>query len=426
VTRDSRSQVEDRTRAWLEESFLRSVAGLREQSEPYDAAGQPRHMTRYHFQELQRKLRIFSWLDRCRFESFIDVGSGFDVYPQRVAERYGVPAFYSDLVPSMNLPFGGASFGRLDRAVTLNLESLPFRDAAFDVVLASEVLEHLVRPVEAIAELMRITRKVLVMTSLEALSVSRWERWLAHLMVDVRVPHVERNFFIESEIEAIFGPGVQHGNLLHDPSLPVSAFAPAEQQDAAYAALRSIPALVEALQRSVRETRHVAGAMGILIVKPVVAGALDAGRPAAEAQLASWLIERTAAFHHAIRRLAEQIVAGTADLPERDRPIGDDLRERLQCPDCRTGALAPRGSGLACTACPSEFRGEYGVPVLYPTRPRDPEVALKGALDRLCGSDRGRRRAVQRLALRLRRNEDPPGPLRRAARMLEPHLSHRR
>ena len=88
----------------------------------------------------------------------------------------------------MNLPFDGERVGRLDHAVTLDLRRLPFRDGAFDVVLASEVLEHLVRPVEAIAEL---AHGVSASTrwswlNLEALAPNRVRQLLSHLAVDVR------------------------------------------------------------------------------------------------------------------------------------------------------------------------------------------------------------------------------------------------
>src|SRR5262245_15844857 len=210
-----RETVEQRTQAWLEASFLQALASLRQRGEGvYDASGRPQRMSRYAFQELLRKLKIFRWLDALSFTSFVDIGSGFDTYPNLVHARYGVPAYYSDLVHSMNLPYGGAAFGRLDHAVTLNLASLPFADGAFDVVLASEVLEHLVRPVEAIAELLRITRRYLIMTSLEALATSRFQRLLAHHLVDVRVPHVERNFFLLPEFRALFGHDVHTENLL--------------------------------------------------------------------------------------------------------------------------------------------------------------------------------------------------------------------
>src|SRR6185369_3739561 len=169
----------------------------------------------------------------------VDMGSGFDRYPNLVHERFGVPAYYADFAHSMNLPYGGAEHGKLDHAVTLNLVRLPFADNTFDVVLSSEVLEHLVRPVDVIAELLRVTRKYLIMTSLEALSANRWQRWLSHLRVDVGEPHVERNFFVIDELEAIFGaPGWHHENLFHDNTLPASSFEPGNIQEGAYGTIR--------------------------------------------------------------------------------------------------------------------------------------------------------------------------------------------
>jgi SAM-dependent methyltransferase len=423
VEHDRRS-VEDRTRAWLEASFRRAREQVRlrdDGANVFDAAGTPRNMSAYHFQEILRKVKIFRQLERVAFGSFIDVGSGIDVYPARVAERYGVPAFYADLVHDWNLPYWGSGFGRLDRAVTMNLASLPFRDGAFDVVLSSEVLEHLVRPVEAIAELVRVAGKAVVMTSLEALAPSRWARWRSHWRVDVRVPHVERNFFLLEEIEAIFGPDVVHENLLFDPDLPASGFAPRAQQDAAYAALADRSSLEAALCRAAATRHHGPGAMGILLAKRLGGRLASARPPAPDAELVRWLIDGTARFQcDALRLLRETPDPATA-LPARERPIAPELIERLRCPDCRTGGLVGEGTGLRCLRCGEGFAGEYGVPILYPHREREPDATLEEALDRLCGTDAERRRIVRRLALRLRRNERPPGLVRRATWRLGRH-----
>src|SRR5204863_47904 len=119
----------------------------------YDGAGEPCRVTAEHFGRLLRKLRIFRWLDRLEFDSFIDVASGWEHVPHLVRERYGVPAFYSDMVHELNLATEGPRFGKVDHAVTLQLPTLPFRDEAFDVVLCSEVFEHLVRPVDTLVGL---------------------------------------------------------------------------------------------------------------------------------------------------------------------------------------------------------------------------------------------------------------------------------
>src|SRR5262249_26891438 len=156
------------TRHWLESNYLTALAGLDAQRTVFDERGEPQNLTPYVFQEEHRKLKIFRSLDRFEFNSFIDIGSGFDRYPDLVRERYGADPYLSAFARAMNLPYGGHEYGRLDHAITLNIARLPFADDTFDVVLSSEVLEHLVSPIEAIAELLRVTRKFLVMTSLEA------------------------------------------------------------------------------------------------------------------------------------------------------------------------------------------------------------------------------------------------------------------
>ena len=263
VMHDTKDATEERTRNWLEAIYLSAVAAQHDARTVYDDSGQPIQMTGYHFQEVQRKLKIFRWLDRLSFTNFIDIGSGFDQYPDLVRERYGVPAYYSDFSHSMNLPYGGEEFGRLDRAITLNIGRLPFADRSFDAVLCSEVLEHLVRPIDCIAELLRITRRFLIMTSLEGLSPNRWQRWLSHFRVDVTQPHVERNFLLLDEFEAIFdAPGLHHENLFFDGTLPASSFDLIDRQAAAYATIRNVDQLVTALSTAVSIDDHRPGLWG--------------------------------------------------------------------------------------------------------------------------------------------------------------------
>ena len=407
----SRNAVEERTRHWLEGNYLAAIANLHDPSHGvFDPHGRPQNLTAYAFQEVQRKLKIFRWLDRFDFDSFIDVGSGFDQYPNLVRDRYGACAYFSDFAHSMNLPYGGREHGKLDHAITLNIARLPFADDSFDAVLASEVLEHLVRPVEAIAELLRVARKYVIMTSLEALSVGWWPRLLSHLRVDVRQPHVERNFFLLHELEAIFGADWQPENLFYGAGLPVSPFDPPAAQEAGYRALSDTDAFADALCRSVAVTDHRPGSMGILIVKTKPGAAL---RPGAgdDGELARWLIDRTAKGQAAGYRLVEQIRNGTAPFAEPDRPIAAELVALVRCPDCR-GPLAPAGSGLHCSACRTDFAGEYGVPILYPVRAAE-AAPDPGLGRRLCGDDGRRARTVARVVRRLRRNEPLPGPLRR-------------
>lgn len=411
--------VESRTQSWLDTTMDPGIGTGRPL---FDAAGRPSGISHYQFGRLHRKLRILRWLDRLQFDSFIDLASGCEHMPWLVQQRYGVEGHYSDLVHRMNLPIDGPPFGKLDHAVTLRLPRLPFPDRAFDVVVCSEVLEHLVRPVESIAELLRITNKALVLTSLEALSVNRWERFWQHHRVDVRRPHVDRNFLLLEELRALFGPSAVLECLINDPDQPASAFASAAEREAGYARLDDSGTLIAALRRAAAETRVVPGAMGILAV---VArdGAPLASAGAADDALPGWLLDRTLEEERIGQELLGIVAAwrqGLKPVPQdavdalEQRPVAAALRDRLRCPDCR-GPLVADGLGLRCPACAQSFESQYGVPILYPTREPDPEAALREAIDRLCGADPARRALVERVARRQRANEAPPSALRRAA-----------
>lgn len=428
--------VELRTRAWLEASFRDGVQqGYDRREGVFDRDGRPRRLTRYHFQLLQRKLKIFRLLDGLRFTSFVDVGAGFEDYPRLVRERYGAAAYYADFNHQANLPFDGTPSDRLDHAMTTSLARLPFADGAFDVVLCSEVLEHLVRPVEAIAELRRVARSAVILTSLEALAPRPLRRRWLHYRVDVTVPHVERNFFSIREIRTLLGSDAHYESLLDSTTLPVAMTAGREAQEAAYAGLRDTEDLIAALCAAAAPTDPLGPhAAGILAATGVAASRAGVPAPNDERELARWLVARTVALEQerfesmgrhafvavALKRqdpelsqdqLVERLLAITA--PSRHRAVSPELLPWLRCPDCRS-PLATRADGIRCTACGADFPAEYGVPILYPTRLPDDAALERECLERLAARSGPRRRIVRRVMRRLRANERPAGRLRRA------------
>jgi SAM-dependent methyltransferase len=428
---ESPDAVERRTQEWLDVMMEPGLsANSLDHNLVYAADGTPRRVSRIHFGRLRRKLKIFRWLDRLELASFIDLASGWEHYPYLVRQRYGIDAaYYSDMVHRVNLPIDGPVFGKLDHAVTLRLPRLPFPDQAFDVVVCTEVLEHLVRPVESLAELWRITRRHLIITSLEALSLSRWQRRLAHLRVDTRQPHVERNFFERAELEALFGADVVLENLQYVPNEPVNPFASVAEQEAEVARLTDVDALAAALCRAVSHPEHGRGAFGMLLVKSRPGAVVRPPAPDNDAQLARWLIEQAAAEERTVRELFAVAAAwaqGTVPYPHEEaeqlkaRPVAPSLVERLRCPDCR-GELTPQGRDLRCSVCAHMYASEYGVPILHASTAAD---AVDGAtaLDLLCGSDGARRRVVDGLMRRLRRNEQPPGVARRLFWWIDRHV----
>jgi uncharacterized protein YbaR (Trm112 family) len=164
--------------------------------------------------------------------------------------------------------------------------------------------------------------------------------------------------------------------------------------------------------------------MGILLAAIAPGVPVAPARPEADAELARWLVDEVASLeyyafalicaHGVFRQRPELEPPG----PTIDRPIAPTLLDRLQCPDCR-GRLEQESGALRCAGCDARFPTEYGVPILYPLRTPDDATEREHAVRRLCGDDAGRTAAVRRLVGRLRRNEHPPGTIKRTAWRVE-------
>ena len=64
---------EEGARAWIAENLQSSVRASSDPDVRVYAGGQPRRMSPYEFTRLVRKLKIFAWLDRLEFGSFLDL-----------------------------------------------------------------------------------------------------------------------------------------------------------------------------------------------------------------------------------------------------------------------------------------------------------------------------------------------------------------
>jgi uncharacterized protein YbaR (Trm112 family) len=263
-----------------------------------------------------------------------------------------------------------------------------------------------------------------VLTSLEALAPDRLRRVLSHLAIDVRRPHVERNFFVIDEFRALLGDDLRHEALLSYDRSPVNPFWPRARIDAIFAAIRDRDTLERAVVRAAETVPHGPGTMGIVLARIAAGVPVAAGRPEGDPALARWLVNEVASLeYYAFAELcAHGLLRVRPELeppgPASDRPVAPALLARLQCPDCR-GALAQAPGALRCTGCGTTFPTDYGVPDLHPTRARDDRAARAEAVRRLCGDDATRTAAVTRVMERLRRNERPPGTLKRAAWRVE-------
>ena len=85
--------------------------------------------------------------------SLLDVGCGQGYLLGRL-RRPGWRLYGSDVVDGVRLPAG--------TYVQADIEQLPFRDGAFDVVTCSHTLEHMIDLRAAVAELRRVARRQLI------------------------------------------------------------------------------------------------------------------------------------------------------------------------------------------------------------------------------------------------------------------------
>jgi ubiquinone/menaquinone biosynthesis C-methylase UbiE len=115
--------------------------------------------------------------------SILDVGCGEGVVTERLATVAAAPTIGVDIGDERLQEQWRRREGRHLSFRPASAYALPFPDRSFDCVCAIEVLEHLERPQEALAELSRVTQRALL------LSVPREPVWrIVHVLAgrDVR------------------------------------------------------------------------------------------------------------------------------------------------------------------------------------------------------------------------------------------------
>ncbi|MCR9243798.1 MAG: methyltransferase domain-containing protein [bacterium] len=191
------------TRDWLENRFRkRSDAGVYLAHMPIYGLGngdcevdQPRRIA--------RMFRILRQLDALEYESLLDIGGAEGFLPHVANAIHGVEGFTTDLsheacrraTELFGLP-----------AAAVESHQLPFPDDEFDVVVCSEVIEHVEHPIETILELQRVARRAVILTTEEL----HYDRGFIDQYLFRRPgwPHMERNLFHPDDLRTCF-PGAQ-------------------------------------------------------------------------------------------------------------------------------------------------------------------------------------------------------------------------
>ncbi|MFO1052931.1 MAG: class I SAM-dependent methyltransferase [Planctomycetota bacterium] len=187
------------TRDWLERRFAeRSATGVYFAHMPIYGVGDP-HGEGGHPGRLARFLRILRELDGLRFASLLDVGGAEGLLSHLVRKGFGARAVTTDL--SLQACLRAREIFGLP-AAAVDSARLPFADGAFDVVVCSEVIEHVERPVETMLELQRVARVAVVLTTEEV----RYDKASIdeYLFRRPGWPHMERNLFHPDDFRGAF------------------------------------------------------------------------------------------------------------------------------------------------------------------------------------------------------------------------------
>jgi len=192
------------TRSWLDRRFSRREDGYYFAHQPIYGFGSADSETG-HVQRLARTLNLLLALSRLEFRTFLDVGAGegyLTMLIHRILAADGVALELSlETCRRARELFGLPT-------VVADAHELPFPDDSFDLVLASEVLEHVERPWQVAVELARVARRYIVVTTEEFCRDSE-EQALKLRLRDFDKSHTERNFFTAEDIRSMLGDGVE-------------------------------------------------------------------------------------------------------------------------------------------------------------------------------------------------------------------------
>ena len=387
-----------RAREWLERRYARRPDGSYLAHQPIHgvstASSEP-----HAFLRMARTLQILSVLAGRPFASAIDVGGGEGYLAAILRDLTGSDVRSVDLsVEACHRAW--ELFGI--QGYSAEAARLPFPDNAFDLAISSEVIEHLAQPVVAISELVRVSRRYVLITTEEACLTGELERRLRMAMIETAYPHAERNWFTPSDFRKLLGEGVG----LCSQRLELS------QHTVDWLSKQNLsrPQVDALLGHLTATPRLDAAHKGLVVVldKQAPTGGLERESRRDLELLEAWR-----------ERALDRLISGPAARPAAGLPDfgGNTIGDLLGCPDCH-GTIAPSQDRLACSQCGRVYPVIDGVPVLLGCAPVLRE-AEEESIRLLSGGEPRRAKVVRRMIARMHgsRPMRAPGMKRSAAGM---------
>jgi len=259
------------------------------------------------FRHYVRQRALFGALDELHFRTVLDVGCAEGYFIDAIRDRYGAEVWGVDLSTTA-LAKAHSHYG-LPVAAAEGTK-LPFADGAFDLVLSTEVIEHVLDPDLMIAEMRRVSSGTVLVTTPISQSADEHEPDYALQ----KEGHV--NNFDPQTVRGLFGPDADYGSFRCNGTLAlivgVGRYLPPGLRDAFYG-------LDHAVSQRLGSPSHG--------FKPL--------------RNRDWLIT----------------VAGTGRAQGEGKP-------EWRCPKCRA-ALVDRDGGLSCSGCGSHYPVDAGVPDFF-------------------------------------------------------------
>jgi ubiquinone/menaquinone biosynthesis C-methylase UbiE/uncharacterized protein YbaR (Trm112 family) len=362
-------------RQWLDRRYSRGADGRYKAHQPIRGLStdfsEPNARLR-----LARTYKLLDWMRALRFDSVLDIGGGEGYLAALIRDLFAPKVVQTcDLSVEANLR-AWELFGV--SGVSADASRLPFGDATYDLVVCSEVIEHLSRPALAIGELMRVARKYVVVSTAEFSPLGEFERRLRVLTLDRSYPHAELNWFTPGDFTVLMGDNTvmspQYKSVAHQ--LPLADHPRAQMA-------RIILFLTDSRQTGVDQT-------GVIAVQ-----ARDGSSPEPPLFDPVWA-------EAALDRLFD----GPSPPPAGDQPLAVDagLESRLQCPRCGGSVkLQDAGSSLSCVRCSARYQITGGVPVMLAEGPGEATEAARETTcaARLAAGRRDRQERIVRVMARL-------------------------
>lgn len=263
----------------------------------------------------------------------LEVGSGGNPYPranvlldayEETRQRHWVPL-------------------KVDRPIVLGFgEKLPFKDNAFDFVIASHVLEHSFDPYQFLTELKRVSKAGYIETPdafMERINPYKDHRLEITNRNGKLIIRKKASWISDHDIVDLYENKVKH--LLTRKVMPRYPFA-------------------------FHVRYYWKDHIDFVVVNPEVNAAWDV--KSNDSRVAC----TTQNFKVRFPRLITDSVRSLLSQNRRNKKI--DLLKLLICPTCGADSLSSLGAAIICNECGISYPMQNGIPVLYPQRVKDKKV----------------------------------------------------